>query len=129
MNCEVRLLTPYHSSKLQAHDSVEYKSLEKSIHDTASSVLPKITCQPPDWFSANESKLLNLIEKQNIAVYNKRKRITCRTTAAVKHTCMELKSSINIAKSTWIMNLCNRFNKGPNALNLGTKSFWESVKL
>ena len=117
------------SSKLQALDRVEYESFEKSLHDTASSVLPKITRQPPDWFSANESELLNLIEKRNFAVYNKTKRITRRTTAAAIRARKELKNAINVAKSTWIMNSCNRLNKGPNALNLGTKSFWESVKL
>eukprot|EP00111_Clytia_hemisphaerica_P024268 TCONS_00071555-protein len=101
------------SSKIETLDRIEYESLEKSIQDAASSCLPKITRSPPDWFVANEAELMSLIEKRNIAVYNKTKRITRHTISAAIRARKELKQAINTAKSKWIKNACNRLNEGP----------------
>ena len=56
------------------------------------------------------------------------KRITRRSTENARKSRNELKTAISRAKSTWINNFCNKVNKS-NALNRGTKTFWDSIKL
>ena len=116
------------AEKICNSPNASYELLEKSMHDAASSVLPEPTRVCPDWFSANKTELLKLIEKRNVSVCNKMKRITRRSTENARKSRNELKTAISRAKSTWINNLCNKVNIS-NALNRGTKTFWDSIKL
>jgi len=82
------------ADKISASPNVSYENLAKSMHGTASALLPEKTRVSPDWFSANKSELLGLIQKRNVSVYNKTNRLTRRSVDTAQKARMELKTAI-----------------------------------
>ena len=93
----------------------------------ANTVLPCKNHNNPDWFTDNETELINLIEKRNFAIQGKMNRVTRRTTENLRTIRKQLKSTISRAKNNWIKQVCNNINRS-DTTRTGTHAYWDSIK-
>jgi len=76
-----------------------------------------------EWFTDNETKLMNLIEKRNSsAIRDKMNRVTRRTTENLRNIRKQLKSAISRAKNNWINRVCDNVNRSDNT-RTGTRTY------
>ena len=106
----------------------QYQDLSSDMYNSAIKTLPLKTKAQPEWFAADEKRLLHLIEKRNSALSAKVNRNTRSATIQLRKIRKELKLAIAEAKSNWITSICNKLNES-SASRKGTKICWDSIKL
>ena len=108
-------------------ESANYSNLSKAIEKTAFETLPKKSRPQPDWFSADQCNLLDLINRRNCALKVHINRSTRFSTQNLRRARKELSVAIARAKEKWILQRLDALNSTATSTK-GTKICWDTQK-
>lgn len=116
----------YHFNR-PSNDTNNHSKLSCAMKRAAKDILPRKPRPQPDWFTADESNLLKLIDKRNTALKAKINRPTRQTINNLRVARKQLSSATMLAKDKWIASKTNNLNHA-DASKKGTKICWDSIK-
>ena len=109
-------------TNINCNSEFSYSDVSNAVVKATSTVPSKRDKAQPDWFQAEESRLLPLIEASNDAMRNAFNRKTRQSTARLKQARKNLEVAKHEAKNKWIKSQCTSLNT-----SIGTKSACDAV--
>ena len=116
-----------HHFNRSPNDTNCHNKLSYAMKKAAKDILPRKPRPQPDWFAANEDRLLKLIDTRNSALKAKINRPTRQSIKNLRVARKNLSSAITIAKDKWITSKINVLNDS-DASKKGTKICLDSIK-